>query len=100
MSDWSVSQIRRKPGEYSTIDAIYLLESVEKYALVNCVKCSCKLQECQKKNIAGGKCKKDVICYFEKGCYSAMVRAVSRWRKTDEVVFSEVGKQLPENNFL
>ena len=35
------------------------------------------------------KCKKDVICYFEKGCFSAMVRAVSAQRRTDELMFSE-----------
>ena len=37
------------------------------------------------------KCKKDVICYFEKGCFSAMVRAVSGLRRTDELMFSEIG---------
>ena len=49
---------------------------------------------CQKRNIAGVKCKKDVICYFEKGCFSAVVRAVSGLRRTDEIMFSEIGKQL------
>ena len=49
------------------------------------------IQECQKRNIAGVKCKKDAICYFEKGCFSAMVKAVSRLRRTDELVFSEIG---------
>ena len=49
------------------------------------------IQECQKRNIAGVKCKKDVICYFEKGCFSAMVRAVSGLRRTDEPLFKEIG---------
>ena len=34
---------------------------------------------------------KDVICYFEKGCFSAIVRAVSGLKRTDELVFSEIG---------
>ena len=63
--DWlcSICQIRRKPGECSFGDAMHVLESVKKYAVVNCVKGSWKIQECQKRNIAGVKCKKDVICY-------------------------------------
>ena len=81
---------KRKPVECSTGDTIHVLESVKKYAVVNRVKGSWKIQECQKRNIAGVKCKKDVICYLEKGCFSAMVRVVSRLR-TDEIVFSEVG---------
>ena len=32
------------------------------------------------------KCKQDVICYFEKSCFTVVVRAVSRLR-TDETVF-------------
>ena len=73
--DWlsSICQIRRKPGECSTRDAIHVLESVKKYTVVNCVKGSWKIQECQKRNIAGVKCKKDVICYFEKGLAITMV---------------------------
>ena len=49
--DWlySICQIRRKPGECSTRDAIHVLESVKKYAVVNCVKGSWKTQECQKR---------------------------------------------------
>ena len=35
-----------------------------------------------------------VICYFEKDCFSAVVRAVSGLRRTDEIMFSEIGKQL------
>ena len=68
-----------------------MLESVKKYALVNCVKGSLKIQECQKRNIAGIRRKKDVICYVEKGCFSAMVRAVSGLRRTGELMFSEIG---------
>ena len=34
---------------------------------------------------------KDVICYFEKDCFSAIVRAVSGLKRTDELVFSEIG---------
>ena len=68
-----------------------MLESVKKYAVVNCVKGSCKIQECQKRNIAGVKYKKDVICYFEKGCFSAMVRAAGGLRRTDGLMFSEIG---------
>ena len=64
---------------------------VKKYAVVNCVKGSRKIQECQKRNVAGVKCKKDVICYFEKGCFSAMVRAVNGLRRTGELMFSEIG---------
>ena len=45
----------------------------------------------RRRNTAGVKCKKDVICYFEKGCVSPMVRAVSGLRRTDELVFSEIG---------
>ena len=56
------------------------------------VKGSGKIQEYQKRNIAGVKCKKDVICFSEKGSFSAMERAVSGLR-TDEIVFSEIGKQ-------
>ena len=91
--DWlcSICQIRRKPGECSTGDAIHVLESVKKYEVVSCVKGSWKIQECQKRNIAGVKCKKEVICYFEKGCFSAMVRVASRLRRTDELIFSEIG---------
>ena len=37
---------------------------------------------------------------FEKSSLSAMVRAVTGQRRTDEIVFSEVGKQLLENNLL
>ena len=81
----------KKPGECSTGDAIHVLEFVKKYALVNCVKGSWKIQEHQKRNIAGVKCKKNVICYFEKGCFSAMVRVVSGLRRTDELVLSETG---------
>ena len=91
--DWlcSICQIRRKPGKSSAGDAIHVLESVKKYAVVNCVKGSWKIQECKKRNTAGVKRKKDVICYFEKGCFSAMVRAVSGLRRTDELMFSETG---------
>ena len=91
ITDCSIRQIRRKPGECNTGDAIHVLESVKKYALVNCVKGSLKIQECQKRNIAGVKYKKDVICYFEKGCFSAMVRVVIGLRRTDELMFSETG---------
>ena len=87
-------------GECSTRDAIHVLESVEKYAVVNCVKGSWKIQECQKRNIVRVKCKENVICYFEKGCFSTMVRVVSWLRRTDEVVFSKVGKKLLEEIFL
>ena len=45
----------------------------------------------EERNIAGVKCKKDVMCYFEKGCVSAMARAVSGLRRTDELMFSEIG---------
>ena len=45
----------------------------------------------EERNIAGVKCKKDVICYFEKGCFGAIVRAVSGLKRTDELVFSEIG---------
>ena len=36
------------------------------------------------------KCKENVICNFEKGCYSTM----------DEVVCSDVGKQPLQDNLL
>ena len=38
MTNWSVSQMGRKPGECSTGDVIQVLESVKKYAVVHCVK--------------------------------------------------------------
>ena len=44
----------------------------------------------QERNTARVKCKKDVICSFEKGCFSAMARAVSGFRRTDELMFSEI----------
>ena len=37
------------------------------------------------------KCQEDAICYFEKGSFSAIVRAVSGLRRTDELMFSEIG---------
>ena len=40
----------------------------------------------RRKNITRVKCKQDVICYFEKSCFTVVVRAVSRLR-TDETVF-------------
>ena len=40
----------------------------------------------RRKNITRVKCKQDVICYFEKGCFTVVVRAVRRLR-TDEIVF-------------
>ena len=44
--------------------------------------------------------RRNVICYFERGTFSAMVKAVGGLRRTDETVFSEVGKQRLENNLL
>ena len=32
-----------------------------------------------------------LFCYFDKGCFNAMVRAVSGLRRTDELMFSEIG---------
>ena len=61
---------------------------------VSCVKGSSEIHACQKRNIARVMCKKDVIGYSEKGCFSAMGKVVSGLRRTDEIVFSEIGKQL------
>ena len=44
------------------------------------------------------KCKKDVICHFEKSCFCAVVRAISALRETDDVVFRKVSKQLLKND--
>ena len=80
-----------------------MLKSVENYAVVNCVKCSRKIkpkdQRVSERNIVSVKCKEGVICYHDKGCFSATARAVSGER-TDEIVFSEVGKQVAESNLL
>ena len=43
------------------------LESIEKYAVVNCFKGSSKIQERRKRNNARINCKEDAICYFEEG---------------------------------
>ena len=40
------SQIRGNPGEYDTRDAIQVLESVEKYAVLSCVEGGREIQDC------------------------------------------------------
>ena len=67
-----------------------MLESVKKYAVVSCVKGSRTIQLSEEKHCRS-QVQKDVICYFEKGCFSAIVRAVSGLKRTDELVFSEIG---------
>ena len=53
---------------------------------------------CQKRNIARVKYGENVIYYFEKGCFSAVLWLVNRLKRTDEIVFSDVGKQLPHGS--
>ena len=43
---------RRKPGECCTRHAPQVLESVEKYAVVNCVKGSWEIQKCCKRHLS------------------------------------------------
>ena len=72
----SVREIRFEPGEDSVRDAEGVLESGEENRVVNGVRGSGEVKECEKRNFTRVSRKEEIVENVEQSCFSTMVLTV------------------------